>query len=377
MKTILAAGVTGVLLTATPTLADIAVCVTVSATGPAASLGAPQQATVSLLPTEVAGQKIKYITFDDASDPTVATRNVRKCIEEQGADILVGSSPTPPTIAIAGVAGETETPLLALSPVTLPEKAEHWTFRLSQPVQLMAAALIEHMKANDVKTLGFIGYSDGYGELWLDVITRMLDGTGISLGPVERYARTDTSVTGQALKLVAAAPDAVLVAGSGTPAALPNLALAERGYTGQIYHTHGSASVDFLRVAGATADGTILPVGPVMVAAQLPDDHPSKTLGTKYTVDYTAQHGENTLSPFGAYMFDAGQLIQAAVPVALKTASPGTHDFRMALRNALENINNVVGVNGTYSMSPEDHDGRDQRSRVLVKVQDGAWEYLH
>lgn len=376
MKSILAAGVAGILLTATPAFADIVVCITVSATGPAASLGAPQQATVALLPREIAGQKIDYVTLDDASDPTVATRNVRKCIEERQADVLIGSSPTPSTIAIAGVAGETETPLLALSPAALPEQAERWSFRLSQPVSLMAAALVDHMKANGVKTLGFIGYSDGYGELWLDVMSEMLKGGDIALGPVERFARTDTSVTGQALKLVAGGPDAVLVVGSGTPAALPNLALAERGYRGRIYHTHGSASLDFLRVAGEAAEGTILPVGPVMVAAQLPDEHPSKVLGLKYGADYAAVAGAGALSPFGAYMFDAGQLLLAAVPAALNVAEPGTVEFRAALRDTLEGMNETVGVNGTYSMSPTDHDGRDAQSRVLVEVKDGAWTYL-
>lgn len=364
------------LLAAGPAMADITVCITVSATGPAASLGVPEQNTVALLPREVGGRTINYTAFDDATDPTVAVRNVRKCIEEQRADLLVGSSATPATIAVAGVAAETSTPLITLAPVGLPPESEHWTFRTPQPVSQMAGALLEHWQANDVKTLGFIGYSDGYGELWLNVLNRMLDGSGITMDPVERFARNDTSVTGQVLKLVSAAPDAIIVVASGTPAALPNLALAERGYDGQVYHTHGSASLDFIRVAGASAEGTILPVGPLVVASQLPDEHPSKAIGIEYTEAYEAAHGAGSVSSFGGHMYDAGQLIVATVPSALEKAEPGTAEFRAALRDALETMEEVVGVHGVFNTSADNHDGHDERSRVLVRVENGAWKYM-
>ncbi|MEO3997824.1 ABC transporter substrate-binding protein [Mesorhizobium sp. CAU 1732] len=375
MRYVFAAGVAGALL-ATPALADVTVCITVSATGPAASLGVPEQNTVALLPKEIEGQTINYTTFDDATDPTAAVRNVRKCIEEQSADLLIGSSATPATVAVAQVAAETSTPLLTLAPVGLPPESEHWTFRTPQPVAIMASAIIDHMKANEVKTLGFIGYSDGYGELWLNVLNKALEGTGITMEPVERYARNDTSVTGQVLRVVSAAPDAVIVAASGTPAALPNLALAERGYEGQIYHTHGSASLDFIRVAGASAEGTILPVGPVVVASQLPDDHPSKAIGMEYTQAYEGAHGAGSLSSFGGHMYDAAQLLTAALPAALEAGEPGTAEFRSGLRDALESLEEVAGVHGVFNTTPENHDGHDERSRVLVVVENGAWKYM-
>lgn len=376
MKSAYAAGMLAGALLATPALADVTVCITVSASGPAASLGVPEQNTISLLPKEAAGQKINYTAFDDGTDPTAAVRNVRKCIEEQKADLLIGSSATPTTIAVAGVAAETKTPVITLAPVGLPPESEAWAFRTPQPVSQMAGAIVDHMKANGVKTLGFIGYSDGYGELWLNVLTKMLGGSGITMEPVERFARTDASVTGQVLKLVSAAPDAVIVVASGTPAALPNLALAERGYGGKIYHTHGSASLDFIRVAGASAEGTILPVGPVVVASQLPDSHPSKGLGLEYTKAYEAAHGAGSLSSFGGHMYDAGQIILATVPVALEKAQPGTGEFRAALRDSLENMKEVPGVHGVFNTSASDHYGHDQRSRVLVKVENGAWKYM-
>ncbi|MDQ0316454.1 ABC transporter substrate-binding protein [Amorphus orientalis] len=360
-----------------PASAEINVCVTVSATGPAASLGVPENNTVPLLPTEFSGQKVNYIVFDDATDPTAAVKNVRKCIEEENADVIIGSSATPGSMAVAGIAAETKTPVIPLAPISLEGDAGHWAFPAPQPNVQMASALVDHMKTNGVKTLGFLGYSDAFGEQFLNATKKQLEGTDIELGPVERFARTDTSVTGQALKLVSANPDAILVVASGTPSALPNLTLAERGYKGQMYHTHGSASDAFLRVAQDAAEGTILPVGPVVVAAQLPDDHPSKELAVQYTKDYEAANGEGSLSSFGGHMFDAGQMIQAATEKALATgAEPGTPEFRSALRDALANMEEVVGVHGVFNTSDDNHYGHDERSRVLVQVDGGTWKYI-
>ena len=360
-----------------PAAAEINVCVTVSATGPAASLGVPENNTVALLPKEMSGESVNYVVFDDATDPTAAVKNVRKCIEEEDADVIIGSSATPASMALAGIAAETKTPVIPLSPVKLEGDGGHWAFPMPQPNAQMASALVANMKEKGVKTLGFLGYADAFGEQFLNAMQAQLEGTDIKLGPVERFARTDTSVTGQVLKLVSANPDAILVVASGTPAALPNLTFAERGYKGQIYQTHCAASKDYLRVAGPSAEGTILPVGPVVVAAQLPDSHPSKKLGVTYTEEYEAANGAGSLSSFGGHMFDAGQVLSAAVEQALATgAKPGTPEFRAALRDGLANLHEVVGVHGVFNTTDDQHYGHDERSRVLVIVEDGNWKYL-
>jgi branched-chain amino acid transport system substrate-binding protein len=271
-----------------------------------------------------------------------------------------------------------KTPLITLAPIRLEGEPGRWTFPTPQPIGQMASALIADMTEKGVRTLGFVGYADAYGEQWLDAMKAGLAGTGITLDPVERFQRTDTSVTGQVLKLVAASPEAILVAASGTPAALPNLALAERGYGGQIYHTHGSASRDFLRVAGDSAEGTILPVGPVVVAAQLPQTHPSRAAGVAYTEAYEAAYGEGTLSSFGGHAVDASKMIAFAAEKAKAKAkaAPGTPEFRAALRDALASMTEVVGVHGVFNTTEENHYGHDERSRVLVVIEDGAFKYL-
>jgi branched-chain amino acid transport system substrate-binding protein len=361
---------------AVPAWADINVGISVSATGPAASLGIPEKNTAALLPTTVAGQKINYIILDDATNPTEANKNARKFVTENSADIIFGSSAVPTALAIAEVATETKTPQIALAPVELPEAKRTWVFAVPQHNAVMALALARHMKSAGVKTLGFIGYADGYGEGWAREMTKAAEAAGIKVTASERYNRTDTSVTGQVVKLVSANPDAILVAGSGTPAALPQTALVERNYKGKIYQTHGAANKEFIRVGGKAVEGAVLPVGPVVVASQLPDSHPSKKVGLDYTRKYEEKYGAGSLSSFGAHMWDAYKLFEAAVPVALKSGQPGTPAFRQALRDAIESGKEVVGAHGVFNMSPTDHYGHDQRARVLVRIEKGDWKLI-
>jgi branched-chain amino acid transport system substrate-binding protein len=359
-----------------PAWAEINVGISLSATGPAASLGIPEKNTFALLPTTIAGEKINYILLDDATDATQATKNARKFVTENKADLIIGSSSVPPSLAIAEVANETATPLITMSPIDLAGEKNKWVFRTPQHNAIMAKSLADHMKANKVKTIGFIGYADGYGESWLREMTAAAKAAGLQISVVERFNRTDTSVTGQVLKLVSARPDVVLIAASGTPSAMPQMALADRGYKGQIYQTHGTATREFIRVGGKAVEGTILPVGPVVVAAQLPDSHPSKKPGLEYTRLYEEKYGAGSLSSFGAYAYDAYRIVAAAIPVALKKAKPGTAEFRAALRDAIESEREIVGSQGVFNMSASDHFGLDARSRVLVRVDKGDWKLI-
>ena len=357
-------------------LADITVGVSVSATGPAASLGIPEKNTFALLPQSIAGEKVKWIVLDDATDPTAGVKNVRKMISEDKADVLIAATATPVSMAILEVAFETKTPQIAMAPVPPAGEKSAWIFSTPQNFGLMATAIAEHMAASGVKSIGFIGYADPYGELWLKAMQGAADAKGIKVTAVERYQRNDTSVTGQALKIMAASPDAVLVAGSGTPAVLPQSTLVERGYKGKFYQTHGIANRDFLRVGGKNVEGTIFPVGPMLLAEQLPDSHPSKKPALDYVKLYEGAHGPNSRSTFGAHAYDAFLLLTRAVPEAMKKAKPGTPEFRVALRDALENVKELPATHGVFSMSPTNHNGFDARAAVMATVSNGDWKLL-
>ncbi|MBC9072450.1 ABC transporter substrate-binding protein [Thauera sp. CAU 1555] len=363
---------------ATAAQADINVGVVVSATGPAASLGIPEKNTLALMPTTIGGEKINYIVLDDASDTTTAVKNMRKLVSEDKVDVVIGSTISPNSLAMIDVAAESQTPMISMaasSRIVEPvDEKRRWVFKTPQNDAQMSTAIVEHMTDNGVKTVGFIGFADAYGEGWFEQFKSVAEARGLKIVANERFNRTDTSVTGQVLKLMSARPDAMFIAGSGTPAALPQKALVERGWKGKVYQTHGVANNDFLRVCGKDCEGTFLPAGPVLVADQLPADNPVKKSAMEYIAKYEAAHGKGSVSTFGAHAWDAGVLMQAAVPEALKKAKPGTAEFRAAMRDALEGLKEVAGAHGIFNMSTTDHLGLDQRARVMVQIQGGAWK---
>lgn len=357
-------------------LADITVGVSLSATGPAASLGIPEKNTFALLPQSIAGEKVKWVVLDDATDPSTGVKNARKLISEDKADVLIAGTSTPVAMAILEVAAETKMAQIAMAPLPPTGDKAPWVFITPQNFGLMGATLVEHMVANGVKTLGFIGYADAYGDIWLKAMQGVTGAKGIKIVAAERYQRADTSVTGQAIKLLAANPDAIFVAGSGTPAVLPQATLVERGYKKRIYQSHGVANPDFLRVGGKNVEGTIFPVGPMLLAEQLPDSHPSKKPALEYIKLYEGAHGANSRNTFGGHAYDAYLLLTRAVPDALKKAKPGTAEFRVALRDALENVKELPGVHGVFNMKPTDHNGFDTRAAIMVRIENGEWKLL-
>jgi branched-chain amino acid transport system substrate-binding protein len=354
--------------------ADINIGVTLSATGPAASLGIPEKNTFDLLPTSIGGEKINWIVLDDASDTTKAVTNTRKLLTENKVDVVIGSTITPNSLAMIDVVADAETPMISMAAsarIVDPSNPKvKWVFKTPQSDALMADAIAVSMKANGVKRMGYIGFADAYGDGWLAEIKRSAKLAGIEVVAEEKYGRNDASVTGQVLKLVAANPDAVLIGAAGTPGATPQKELVARNYKGKIYQTHGVANPDFLRVVGKDGNGTLLPSGPMLVYEQLPDSNPVKKSAAEYVTKYEQKFG--TRSTFGGHAWDAYALLAKAIPEAQKKGKPGTREFRVALRDAMETAN-VTGSHGVFVMSPNDHNGLDNRARVMVKIVDGKW----
>lgn len=362
---------------ASSSLAQIKVGVILGASGPAASISIPAKNTFAVLPDTLGGQPVEYLHLDDASDTASAVRNARKLATDHRVDLVLGSSTVPATAAIGDVAAELRLPMLALAPLTPAAAKNQWVFGIPQPVEVMMGAVAEHLKRTGVKTIGYIGFTDSWGDLTLAALKTYIDPEGIKVVANERFSRLDASVTGQILKILSANPDAVVIGASGTPAVLPNATLVERGYQGKIYHTHAVINKDFLRVGGKSVEGVYAPTGPVMVAEQLAESNPIKKIGLEFAQLYEAAYGPGSLNAFAAYSYDAYRLADKAVAIAAENAQPGTPEFRQALRDALEETNELVGAQAVYSMSPNNHTGVDERSRVLVRVEDGQWKLVN
>ena len=357
--------------------AEITIGVSLGTTGPGSSLGVPYKNAFQLVPKTLGGEPVRYIILDDESKPDSAAKNARKFVSEDKVDALMGSNGVPSGVAMAQVAAEAKTPMVSLTPLPpLAPERQHWTFIVPQPTELMMSAVALHMKGKGVKTVAFIGFSDSWGDLVYNAITSLAPTGGYTVVTNERYGRPDTSVTGQVLKVMSAAPDAVVVGGSGSPGATPQIALKEQGYKGPIYHNHGTVNLPFIQTGKKAAEGAIAPTGALIVAEELPADFPTKAVSLDFVKRYEAAFGAGSRNAFAGYSVDGVLLLDAAAAVALKKAKPGTAEFREALRDALENLKTIVGTHGVYNMSPANHNGLDERARVLVKVTNGEWRLL-
>lgn len=356
--------------------AQVKIGVITSATGPTAFVGIPQKNTVAMLPKKIGDTTIEYIAFDDASDSTQSVTLAKKLLTEYRIDALIGPSGSPNAMGVLQVMAEAQTPMLApvgTSAVVLPmDDKKRWVYKTHPNDDVISDGLVAAMMARRVKTIGFIGYNDPYGENWYKTFAPMAQKAGMQITASERYSRQDTSVTGQVLKLMATKPDAVLIAGVAAGAALPHIQLVDSGYKGAIYHTHGSASGAFIQIGGKKVEGALV-VGPLLlVPEQIPDSVPTKKVALEFVTGYEQMYGARP-PIFGAGIYDAGLLLQHAIPEAVKKGKPGTQEFRTALRDALEGTKDLAMSQGVATMTAQDHSGFDHRGRVLLTVKDGKW----
>lgn len=384
MRHLTHAGFIGVLASTvfmtTSAFADIKVGAILSLTGPAASLGIPEKNTIDLLPRQIAGETVRYIILDDASDPSAAVRAAKKLMEEEKVDIILGPSVTPTSLAVVEAVGPGKTPLMSAAGSAVIAKPvegnKTWVFKLAPEEPSMAHYVFRQMELDGKSSVAFIGFNDAFGDSFVGAFKKAANARNIKVVADERFNAKDTSVTAQALAVISAAPDAVIIGASGTPGVGPVLELRNLGFRGPIFVNQGMANPDVLRVGKEGLTGVMLAVPPVLVAEQLPDDNPVKPAAVDYVTTYEGKYGPGTRSLFGATIWDTFKVIQEAAPKALANAKPGTLEFRIALREAIEGTKDLVGAQGVYNMTPTDHNGTDLRGEVLVKIQDGKWIYV-
>ncbi|AMS45492.1 ABC transporter substrate-binding protein [Aminobacter aminovorans] len=357
--------------------ADIKVGVTISASGPAASLGIPERNAIALAPKEMNGEPVSYIVLDDASDPTIARRNIERLVTQDGVDIVIGSSTSPASLAMVEVAGQTKTPMISLGAsraIIFPmNENKKWAFKTPFNDATQAGATVKDMLARGYKTVATFAFNDAYGEGWVQEFKPLAEAAGLKFVAEEKFNPKDTSVTAQALKVVAARPDAVLIVASGTPGALPQIALTQRGYQGQVYQTTGVVNGEFLKIGGKAVEGLLIAGNPISVASELPQEHPAQAEAAKFAKAYNERHGGGSVSAFAGYAQDALLLLEGALPKAMESARPGTPEFRAALRDAIEKSDGVQTTSGPVTMSPEDHNGYTSDAPIMIRVKNGAF----
>jgi branched-chain amino acid transport system substrate-binding protein len=370
------AAAAAILVSAQAARADITIGGILSITGPTAAQGVGYKNAFDLMPKEMAGQKVTYIVRDDGGDPAVAVSIARKMIAEDHVDAFIGPATNPTLASVMPVAQEAHVPVVVMAPALFDVHKYTFAFDTAQPTTLMIKGVVDNMKAHGVKTVGYIGYSDGFGDQVLDGLKIGAAGSDITVVDDERFARTDTSVQPQVLKVLTHKPDVIMLGGSATPGALPSLALAQRNYKGQVYNNHGVVSPAYIQVGGQAVEGVIAPTGPLVVYDQLPDSNPVKKVATDFMTRYIATFGPQSRNAFAGYSYDAMLIIQAGVPTALKAGAPGTQAFRDGLRDGMEHVTNLIGTHGVYNMTPDNHNGMDERARVMVQVVNQTWKLM-
>jgi branched-chain amino acid transport system substrate-binding protein len=374
-RLVAAAIAVGMIGTSAAAQAQIKIGAILSISGPGAAMGVGYKGAFDFFPTEIAGQKVEYIIRDDGTDANTGFTIAQKMISEDHVDAIIGPSLTATDAAVAPLANEAKVPIIAMAPYDYDPTKQPYTFGDAQPLPLMVAAVFKYMQQHGIKTVGYIGFSDGWGDQVLAGTKIAAQADGMKILADERYARTDTSVEAQVLKLISVHPQAVMMGNSATPAALPVIALRHRGFKGGIYGNHGIVSPAFIKVGGEAVEGVVAVTSPLVVYDQLPDSNPIKPVAAAFMAEYGKKFGP--ASPFAGYSYDAMLLLKAAIPEALKAGQPGTEAFRVALRDALEKTHELVGVSGIYNMTPTNHNGQDDRAAVLVEVKDGAWRAIH
>ena len=357
--------------------AQIKIGAILSISGPGAAMGVGYKGAFDFFPSEIAGQKVEYIVRDDATDANTAFTIAQKMISEDHIDAFIGPSLAASDAAVAPLANQAHIPMIAMAPYEYDPAKQPYTFSDAQPLSLMVAGVFKYMQQRGVKEIGYIGFSDGWGDQVLAATKQWAAADGMNILSEERYARTDTTTEAQALKLISVHPQAIMMGNSATPAALPVVALRHRGFKGGIYGNHGIVSPAFIKVGGSAAEGVVAATSPLVVYDQLADGNPIKPVAVAFMQQYAKQYGPQSVNPFAGYSYDALLLLQNAIPAALNAAKPGTEQFRMALRDALEKTHELVGVSGVYTMSPTNHNGQDDRAAVLVEVKDGAWRAIN
>lgn len=357
--------------------AQIKVGVVVSATGPAASIGIPEKQVVDLMPRQVAGKKVEFIVMDDATDTNQAVKAVRKLMADERVDVVIGSSASAPSIAMVDVAAELKTPLISMassSRITSPvDEKRKWAYKVVMDESLMIEATLSHLAAGKVKKLGLVATTDAYGDIWVSEVNRLRGKYGIELAGQERFASSDVTVLAQVAKVLAAKPEAVLIAAAGTPAALPHKTLRERGFKGLIFQTFGATAPEVTKIGGKDMAGALVASTPGFVPSQMAKDDPVKLVTDDLNKRYEAANGAGTWSPYAGNAWSAWMLLEGALTRALKQHQPGTPAFRAAIRDEIEKTKDLATPAGYITMGPSDHMGFDMRSTAVFELRNGAW----
>lgn len=359
--------------TPAPAKAPIRIGAVLSTTGPAAFLGDPQLKTLQTYLAQinqdggVLGRKLELVHYDDASEAGKANGFARRLIDDDKVDLLIAGTTTGATMAMVPLVEKAGIPLISLSgAVVVVEPVKKWVFKTPHTDRMAAEKVFEDMKKRGFTKVGLLSETSGFGASGAKETRAVAQKYGITLVADETYGPKDTDVTAQLTKMRGAPGiQAVLVFGFGQGPVVVTRNYAQLGIALPLYHAHGVASNEFIKLAGKAAEGARLPSPALLVANSLADKDPQKPLVTGYTATYWKTYKDEP-STFGGYALDALMLGVSAI----KRAGSADHE---AVRKALEQTRGFVGTTGEFNMSATDHMGLNLSAFRMLEVKNGAW----
>jgi branched-chain amino acid transport system substrate-binding protein len=345
-------------------------------TGPAAFLGAPERKTLELYVERlnaaggVGGYPLELVVYDTGMNAKDAVTFTKRLIEQDAVDAIIGGTTTGESMAVLGLIEEAELPFISLGGASvIVEPVQKWVFKTPHTDRMAVGKVYEDMQLEQIARIGLIGGSGGFDKSCMANAEALAPDHGLEIAAVETYGPDDTDVTPQLTNLKSAGVEAVLFCGFGAASTIVTRNYAQLGIEVPLYHNHGSCSKQFIDGAGAAAEGVRLPCAALLVAGQLPADDPQKQIAEDYAATYTEATGE-PVSTFGGHAYDALLLLTDALERA------GGKD-PAALRDAIEQTERLVGVDGIFTMSEDDHMGLGLDSLKMLVVENGDWKLLY
>ena len=341
-------------------------------TGFNSPLGTPEKETAKMLEEQINakgginGKKLEVIVYDTESDETKAVTLAKKLIEQDKVLAIIGPSSTGESLALVDTVQKAQIPLIsaaASAQIVAPKNT--WVFKTPQSDSLVVSELFDHLKAKGLTKVALLTSSGGFGTTGKAALDAAAPKAGIQIVAAETFGDTDTDMSVQLTKIKGSEAQALVVWGTNPGPALISKAAKQLSLGIPIFDSHGIANKKFIELAGDAADGVVFPAGKLLVASELPDSDPQKSVLLDYAKEFQAKYGKPA-DTFGGHAGDALTMVVKAI----EKVGPD----KAKIRDELESIKGFIGIGGVFNMSPQDHNGLGKGALAMVKIVNGEWK---
>ncbi len=344
--------------------------------GPSSSLGVPERDTLQMLADKVNaaggvnGHPLELTILDNKSDETEAVLAVKRLIDQQKVLAVIGGSSSGTSMSMIDTVQKEKVPMISLaaaSTIVEPAQERQWVFKTPQSDIVAINKLMGYLKEKGLTKVAFLYMNNAYGDNGKKAFAVAAQAGGLQIVDEEKFEATDKDMTPQLTRVKTSGAQAAVVWAIPPSASIVTKNFKDLNMGIPLFHSHGVGNQTFIDLAQGGADGVILPIGKLIVAAQIPDSDPQKKVLTSYMDEYSKKYNSPPNS-FGGYAWDAFYLLVNA----LEKAGPD----RAAIRDQLEKTQSFTSVSGVFNMSTGDHNGLKEDSMVLVQIENGQWKLL-